>query len=389
MIFRRKVNFTRLIENLSSSFDIVLNGLSAHTLRVAFIAVLISYELDFHKRNRTLLYLSSLLHDIGVSESESSILFEIENRNSDKLQHHALVGYEVLKMIPLFEDIALVVKDHHNIDTNNIISKIIYFSDEIDVLLKKESFYTTTRLNRKVYLLYKDKPSFREILDAFLKISKNDYFLITLSNVNEIKRYFNSHVEENIISLSIYDFSQIAKSLAETFIDKKSNFTLTHSRDVAVVSSAIAKKIGLSEKNYKTIEIAGFLHDIGKLFVPVNVLEYHGKLNEKDWLTMKSHAYYTYSFLKQIDLDEEIIHIASSHHEFLDGSGYPFGLDKSNLSIGAQILTVADIYSALRQERPYRKYAHTHEESIDILLEMANKGKVNKKLVKAMPKGIL
>jgi len=118
----------------------------------------------------------------------------------------------------------------------------------------------------------------------------------------------------------------------------------------------------------------------------VNILEYPGKLEGEDWFRMKSHVYYTYSFLNQMGLDENIIHIASSHHEFLDGSGYPFGLDRSSLSIGAQIMTVADIYSALRKKRPYRDKAFSHKDAVNLLIDLANKGKVNREVVRILEK---
>lgn len=372
------------------SLDLTVNGSpSNHTLKVAFIAVLISYKMDFKLNDRVNLYLSGLLHDIGAIERETQILLECDDRDCADLQRHAIVGCEILKRIPLFEDIALIIKDHHNPLSDNLLSRIIYFSDNIEVLIRKYNLFEPKLLKARIYPLYKGISLYSDIIDAFAEIIRNDAFFIILSNIDEIKKYFISHVEEKIVSISADLFNRLAELIAKSFIDKKSKFTLTHSNDVARTAFAIGKQIGLSNKDCKTIETAGFLHDIGKLFVPKNILEYSGKLDGLDWLKMKSHAYYTYSFLSQTGLNSGIIHVASSHHEYLDGSGYPFGLDKNSLSTKAQILTVADIYSALRRKRPYRTDTFNHQQAIEILLDMANKGKVNKEFVKVIPPDVL
>ncbi|WP_025209419.1 HD-GYP domain-containing protein [Hippea sp. KM1] len=390
MVFYKKFNLSRLVENLSKSLDLILNGSpSNHALRVSFICILISYQMNFKLNERINLYLAGLLHDIGAVERETQLLLEYDKRDCVDLQRHAIVGYEILKKIPLFEEIALIVKDHHNPASNNLLSRIIYFADEVEVLLRRENLFEPKTLKAKIYPLYKNRPMFSDILDAFVEVIRNDAFFIMLSNVEEIKKYFVSHVEEKIVSVDAELFNRLAKSIAESFIDKKSKFTLTHSSDVAKTALAIARQVGLSNKDCKTIETAGFLHDIGKLFVPKSILEYPGKLSGNDWLRMKSHVYYTYSFLNQMELDEDIIHIASSHHEYLDGSGYPFGLNRNDLSTGAQILTVADIYSALRQKRPYRSNSFSHQEALEVLIGMANKGKINRDFIKAIPSDVL
>ncbi len=385
MIFYKKFNLTYFAENLSRSLDLILNGKpSEHALRVAFIATLISYKLNLPKSKRINLYLSSLVHDIGAVDKEAKLLFEYQQRDGKKLQHHAIVGYEILRDIPLFEAIALIVKDHHNPDSDNLLSKIIYFSDEVDITLRNSKIFTSNELSEKIYEIYKKKEQFKDILDSFLEILKNDAFLMMIYNLDEIKKYLNSNVETRVVSINYDVFNDIAKMTAKNFIDKKSKFTLTHSSDVAHTAFTIAQEIGLSNMDSQAIRTASFLHDIGKLFVPAKILEYPGKLQDKDWFVMKSHVYYTYSFLNQMHLDENIVHAASFHHEYIDGSGYPFGLDKNNLSTWAQILTVADIYAALRRKRPYRIRAFSHNEAIDMLTDMANKGKVNKEFIKAI-----
>lgn len=201
----------------------------------------------------------------------------------------------------------------------------------------------------------------------------------------EIAYFLPTYVEDRFCVLTDFELMELAKAIAQNFIDKKSQFTLTHSIDVAYTAVSIAKNLGFGDYDCQLIKTAGFLHDIGKLFVPGSILNFSGKLEGKDWLIMKSHAYHTFSFLNKLGLDKEIIRIASNHHEYLDGSGYPLGLDKTQLSIFEQILTVSDIYSALRQLRPYRPHSLDHTQAIEVLRNLDSKGKINKELVNAIP----
>jgi len=389
LLEKRKINFTKLIENISLSQDLMVFGQgkpSYHALRVSFISLIIANELNFEFTDKIDLYLASLLHDIGAVATEASMILEI-NRDPINLQTHAQLGYEMLFQIPFFNRIAEIVKDHHNENTQNLLSLIISFADEVDLISRATYYDSPKKLASKVFEKFKEKTNFKNILDAFLNAFQNDALLIMLYNPDEdeIAYFLPSYIEERFLVLDNIQLMELAKAIAQNFIDKKSKFTLTHSMDVAYTACSIAKNLGFDEYDREMLKTAGFLHDIGKLFVPTSILDFNGKLEGKDWFTMKSHVYYTFSILKKLNLDEEIIKIASYHHEYLDGSGYPFGLDRTQLSTFSQILTVSDIYSALRQIRPYRSYSLSHTQAIEILNNLALKGKINKSIVDAIP----
>jgi putative nucleotidyltransferase with HDIG domain len=388
MLFeKRKINFTKLIEQISLSLDLMAFGEekpSYHALRVSFISLVIANKLNLERKDKIDLHLACLLHDVGAVGIENQLLLET-NRNTMNLQTHAHLGYEILSNIPFCNRLAEIIKDHHSEKTQNLLSRIIYFSDEVDVISRTTHFDNPKKLASKVFEKFKEKIGFKNILDAFLDEAQNDAFLIMLYNPDEIAYFLPSYVEERFLVLDNVQLMELSKAIAQNFIDKKSMFTLTHSIDVAYTAGAIAKNLGFGEHECNRLKTVGFLHDIGKLFVPTSILNFNGKLEGKDWLTMKSHAYYTFSFLKKLGLDEEIIKIASNHHEYLDGSGYPFGLDKTQLSIFDQILTVSDIYSALRQVRPYRPHSLDHTQALEILNDLASKDKVNKSIVEAIP----
>ncbi|MGC8482805.1 MAG: HD-GYP domain-containing protein [Thermodesulfobium sp.] len=360
-----------------------------HSLKLSFISNLISREMKLEKTQRIDLYLSSLLHDIGALLSESSCLLELNKRKEINIQNHAHSGYELLRDIPFFDKIASVIKDHHNEDTQNLLSKIIFFADEIEVLIRNSNFTSANEIQAKAFSIFKDKTSFKDILDAYLVVSKNDFFLFLLNNLEELKKENSLLVEDRFEILNDEQLGDLAKTIAKNFVDAKSEFTKLHSIDVTYTAVSIAKAMGFPPMDCQKIETAGFLHDIGKIFIPLDILEKPDKLTGSEWLTMKSHAYYTYSFLNSLGLDKEIIDIASFHHECLDGSGYPFGLEGNDLSKLQRIIAVADVYAALRQQRPYRTDRMKHEEAIEILEKMAKTGKIDMEVIKSIPYNLI
>ena len=115
--------------------------------------------------------------------------------------------------------------------------------------------------------------------------------------------------------------------------------------------------------------IAGLLHDLGKLSIPDHILEKPGALDEQEKLLMKQHTFYTYHLLGKIDAFHTVKEWAAFHHEKLNGEGYPLGLEAAEISLGARIMAVSDIYQALSEDRPYRK-AMSKDKAFAILDQM-------------------
>ena len=103
------------------------------------------------------------------------------------------------------------------------------------------------------------------------------------------------------------------------------------------------------------LQIAGNLHDVGKLKIPRSILEKPGKLTEREFNVMKEHAYSTFLLLSGIRGLEQVSGWASLHHEKLNGCGYPFRLKGERIPLGSRIMAVADVFSAVTEDRPYRK----------------------------------
>jgi len=138
-------------------------------------------------------------------------------------------------------------------------------------------------------------------------------------------------------------------------IDFKSRFTATHTSGVSAVSAALAQMFEFQDEELKMITIAANLHDIGKLAVPTEILEKPDSLDYFEFSSIRGHTFYTYNILKPLKGLELINQWASFHHESLDGKGYPFHVKGDNIPLGSRIVTVADIFTALAEERPYRK----------------------------------
>jgi putative nucleotidyltransferase with HDIG domain len=153
--------------------------------------------------------------------------------------------------------------------------------------------------------------------------------------------------------LSASRIDVICEAFADV-VDAKSPFTFSHSIGVALVASGIARKVGLPQERVQLVRRAALLHDLGKLRVPNSILDKHGPLNDAEWSAVREHPALTRRILERIPAFHELAAIAGEHHEKLDGSGYPDRRRAEELSLESRVIAVADVYSALTENRPYR-----------------------------------
>lgn len=163
------------------------------------------------------------------------------------------------------------------------------------------------------------------------------------------------------------------------------SYTFSHCVDSTIVAVMLGKQLGVTTKTLRQLAIGCILHDIGKLCVPLEVLNRPGKLDNEDWRIIRQHPEWGYEFLRQTalnDLDLLPKHVPLQHHERQDGTGYPRGLTGTNqihlrgatpegqILLIAEVASVADVYDALRSDRPYRP-GIAPEEVIALLQQMA------------------
>jgi len=137
-------------------------------------------------------------------------------------------------------------------------------------------------------------------------------------------------------------------------VETRDRYTAGHQQRVTELACTIAREMGLSSKQIQTIRIAGLLHDLGKIFIPTEILSKPGRLTDIELAIIKTHPKAGYDILKNIDFPWPIADIVVQHHERMNGSGYPSGLQGEEITLEARILAVSDIIEAMASHRPYR-----------------------------------
>ena len=139
-----------------------------------------------------------------------------------------------------------------------------------------------------------------------------------------------------------------------TAVDNKDRYTRRHSEDVMRYSVATARQMGLDSRAQRTMEVAGLLHDVGKIGVPDSILRKPGKLSDEEYAAVQHHPLMGSIIVGSVPGFEDTLEAVRHHHERWDGCGYPFGLRGDQIPLLARIMAVADAYSAMTTDRPYR-----------------------------------
>jgi HD-GYP domain-containing protein (c-di-GMP phosphodiesterase class II) len=158
----------------------------------------------------------------------------------------------------------------------------------------------------------------------------------------------------------------VARAFAD-IIDAKSPYTFRHSSNVAEYARGIAAACGLGAGAQRRLYRAGLLHDIGKLGVSSRILDSPARLSDDERREVERHPAFTWEILQRVGAFRSFAWLAATHHEKLDGSGYPWRLRADVLDLPARILVVADIYEALTADRPYRA-GMTHDAAMSLLV---------------------
>jgi PAS domain S-box-containing protein len=137
-------------------------------------------------------------------------------------------------------------------------------------------------------------------------------------------------------------------------VEVRDPYTAGHQRRVSELGVAIARELELDADCLRHVEVAGLLHDVGKIVIPAEILSRPGRLSQMEFALIKGHSQAAYDILESIDFDFPLAEIVVQHHERLDGSGYPAGLAGDAILLEARILAVADVIEAMANHRPYR-----------------------------------
>lgn len=359
----------------------LFSDLALHLRQSSFIAFYIARTLQLSDNQVKDVFISASMHDLGV-------LLKNAHRDgliaADVLDGHYLNGLEVQHEIAMLNRIsnALYVQE----SDCTLVSDIVYFADTFELYLRgqdKDYISYSEMLVDNFFALHAE---FRqEIVDAMKSLAQDDVFWLRLesSNMHKVLQRI-SPLRDSYVTLE--DLKDICLILAR-IVDIHSSFTVTHSTSVSRVAAKIASLMLYSEEQQQKIGIAGYLHDIGKVYIPSAVLNKEGQLTRKERALMKKHSYKTLEMLSHIKSLKEITPWAANHHERLDGSGYPFGLHADELDEASRIIAVADVFTALTEDRPYRKGMDLTQ-AMDILETEADQKKLDKLIVDIVKRNI-
>lgn len=183
-------------------------------------------------------------------------------------------------------------------------------------------------------------------------------------------------IDSNVVFKVVKDIVQTFYKYDDIFtvlkmIRSDEPYEMTHTSSMAVISVLLAKWVNLPHQKIYTLAQAAYLSDLGKALVPKEILNKKGTLSEEEHMVMQSHVAFTQDILEQSGgFSGEVIHIAATHHERLNGSGYPYNMDKEGINQLSRIVAVADTYHALISKRPYRE-AYSVFEATEMLWNMS------------------
>lgn len=200
--------------------------------------------------------------------------------------------------------------------------------------------------------LRKDGSSYiMEVTCKIINIGNKKYVLNTVRDITTQKEARDELKRSNEkLQHTLDGFIDTIAMLSEI----RDPYTASHERHVSRLSHAIAGEMQLDINICESIRVAGTLHDIGKLSIPAEILSKPGRLTPAEFAIIKRHPEIGRDILKPINFPWPICDIISQHHERLDGTGYPQGLDGNNICLEARILAVADVVEAMASHRPYR-----------------------------------
>ncbi|MGE5472929.1 MAG: HD domain-containing phosphohydrolase [Ignavibacteriales bacterium] len=235
-------------------------------------------------------------------------------------------------------------------------------------------FETIDRIN----IVKKPNEKVKELLVTLIKTKEKRIGILivgTVTKFNSRQKSLLSSIANNaaiaIENAQLFDMSR--KNFIKTVnaliaaIEAKDNYTRGHSYRVSRLAVVIAEKMGLPKEQIDEIRIAGILHDIGKIGIPDAILRKPSRLTDDEFEQIKKHPAISKRILEPVGLSDVAIRAIASHHERWDGKGYPSGLDKEELSLEAQIISVADALDAMTSNRAYRN-AMSEEDAIKEIL---------------------
>lgn len=363
MIINSQVPLHRLVLSLSEALDHINPSLADHQLRVAYMSTRMARLMGFRGQGLRDVFNAAALHDIGLIRAEDRIRL-VTNKKLEHIQWHSQAGYELLRDNEFFDQAAPIVR-HHHVAWNDgqgaqvageavpMASHILALADSVDLEIRRNEpiLHQTKRLLELVDQ-GAGKAFHPDCVNAFRQVSRVPAFWLDATS-KRVYSILSRQVDWPTQTIN----EETVAGIAHTFgriVDSLSPWTWTHSAGVAASAVALAERLNFSPRELTLMQAAGYLHDLGKITVPASILDKPGSPTKEEWAIIKGHTYYTFRVLDTIGGMPQIAEWAAFHHERLDGKGYPFGHADKDLTLGSRIMAVADTFTAVAEDRPYR-----------------------------------
>ena len=365
------------------------NNIVLHNERTAYLALKVAQAGKMNARcSLTNLVILALFHTLGFfrqdllyNDSPFASDFEFFSDKKQTESKYMFSYYYLEFMTPLKNDAQAL--EGFNLPFDETLKKFIYQTDyksiiymcarASDFIAKNPDTPFPADINELAPEYF--DPAFAKV---FNELNKNNALTDQIKNTDyfgELERFLYR------VRMSPDDTHQVLKLLVY-FLDFKSTVTLTHTINTACYALSLGKRLKLSDEDLNTIFTAAIVHDIGKIATPTRILEFPGKLSPEDMGIMRYHVNHTKRILGNI-VASGIFDAACRHHEKLTGKGYPAQLPAEDLNTIQRALTIADITSALTDNRSY-KGEFSKEHTLGIINKMTEEGELDADIVNVL-----
>jgi putative nucleotidyltransferase with HDIG domain len=383
------VSLMRFLLGLSEALDLASPALARHQMRTALLAWRIAESLGLEADSVRDIVIAALLHDIGALSPEDKVSIHGGSYEGD-LDLHCRVGALLLSGSAVLQGVAATVREHHTpcrelpsaTTPQATASQVVLLADDVE-----------RALDRGTYILHQNQDSQAraraflggghvrdDVTEAFCAVAAQEGMWLDLvsPHLHDILLGAPGH-EQTVSAQELLSLAQLVRQV----VDYRSHFTATHTAGVATAAAELGRLCDVGQDGVAGLEVAGLLHDIGKMAVPNKVLEKPARLTRRELAVMRQHTYHTTGILRRQGLPATTVAWAGQHHERLDGSGYPFHFGAPDLDTGARVMAVADVTTALAEDRPYRG-GMTREQVLGVLGAKVRAGHLDGDVVEAV-----
>ena len=401
MVFDIK-EFLEAISNVLDVIETDIFGIPTnHSKRLAYVSNRLACALNYSIEMQYDLAALSILHDNGASLKilHDNLLGDAKAKQNiiESNKEHCRIGEHNISSFPFLTSPQNVILYHHEkFDGSGFfglkgleipqMSQLINFADTLDLKFDLGSVYKNDGHHERITMFIREHTGIDfapDLTEIALQIMYENEFWADLSD-EKIDEVLNLTIPSHRREMGYKEIHDITKVFSH-IIDAKSKFTMMHSSELTKLMSRMAGFYKIEGDEFWKLIIASDLHDLGKLGISNTILDKPGPLTDEEFSIIKKHPVTAKQNLEKVQGFAEISEWAYNHHEKLNGTGYPRGLDAEKLDFNSRLLACLDIYQALGEIRPYRQ-ALTHDESITIMRRMVEDGLIDPSITEDIAK---